>query len=88
MPRTKVSVTLDDAALDWLRQRAKQWHGGNLSAAITETTELARKSEALRSLLDADGAPRLSAAELGEITSAWSAKGPRKRRRSSATSRP
>lgn len=71
MPMTKVSVTLDDAALSWLRKRAKRLHGGNLSAAIAEATELARKNELLSSLLDADGTPELSPGEMAEIVKDW-----------------
>ena len=87
MSTTKVSVTLDDHALAWLRQRAKRIHGGNLSAAIAEATELARKNEALRALLDAEGVPRLSPSELAELTSEWTRAQPRQRRRSTAAKR-
>ena len=79
MATTKVSVTLDDAALSWLRKRAKLLHAGNLSAAIAETTELARKNEALLALLDADGRPELSAAEVSEIVKDWPKPRPRRK---------
>lgn len=73
MPSTKISVTLDDASLSWLRQRAKQLHGGNLSAAISEATELARKQDALREFLDSEGAPEPSPAEIAAIKAEWHA---------------
>ena len=64
-------MTLDDASLAWLRQRAKRVHGGNLSAAISETTELARKQDALRRFLDEEGVPELDAAEMAELAAEW-----------------
>ncbi len=71
MPATKISVTLDDASLAWLRQRAKRVHGGNLSAAISETTELARKQDALREFLDSEGVPEPSLAEMEAMKAEW-----------------
>ncbi|MBX3225992.1 MAG: hypothetical protein KIT84_29545 [Labilithrix sp.] len=79
MSTTKISITLDDAALAWLRKRAKLLHGGNLSAAIAETTELARKNEALTTLLDADGVPELSPSELAEVVKDWPKRRARRR---------
>lgn len=71
MPATKISVTLDEASLAWLRERAKKVHRGNLSAAISETTELARKQESLLRFLEGEGAPKPSASEMAEIAAEW-----------------
>ncbi len=60
----KMSISIDDADLEWLKQRAARVHGGNLSAAVSEATRLLRHNEALGALLDTLGAPRLSPAEL------------------------
>jgi hypothetical protein len=65
----KVSISIDDADLRWLRARAKRVHGGNLSAAVAEGTRLVRHREALGALLDELGAPRLSIAELDAAAS-------------------
>ena len=59
----KVSISIDDADLRWLRLRARRLHGGNLSAAVAEGTRLIRHNEALGTLLDELGAPELSPAE-------------------------
>jgi hypothetical protein len=56
----KVSISIDDADLRWLRTRARRLHGGNLSAAVAEGTRLVRHNEALGALLDQLGAPELS----------------------------
>jgi hypothetical protein len=71
MPTTKISVTIDDAELSWLRRRAKVVHSGNLSAAFAEAARVLRKQEALRAFLEADGVPRLGADELAEIRDEW-----------------
>jgi hypothetical protein len=68
---TKVSITIDDADLGWLRRRSKRRHGGNLSAAVTEATRALRKQEALRAFLDRERVPRLEPAELAEIQAEW-----------------
>jgi hypothetical protein len=60
----KVSISIEEADLRWLRKRAKLVHGGNLSAAVAEGTRLVRHREALGALLDELGAPRLSPDEL------------------------
>src|SRR5262249_12046245 len=64
----KTSISIDDADLRWLRQRARRLHAGNLSAAVSEGIRLLRHKEAMGALLDRLGAPELSAAELG---AAW-----------------
>lgn len=68
---TKISVTIEDSTLEWLRGRAKRVHGGNLSAAIAEAALVARRQEALRAFLDQEGVPRLGEADLDEIVGEW-----------------
>jgi hypothetical protein len=64
MAVAKVSISIDDADLRWLKKRAKRLHGGNLSAAVAEGTRLVRHREALGALLDELGAPQLSSEEI------------------------
>jgi hypothetical protein len=78
MSSHKVSVTIDDADLSWLRRRAKRVHGGNLSAAIAEAARTLRRQESLRAFLDEEGVPRLGAAELAEIQAEWQPLRPRR----------
>jgi hypothetical protein len=59
----KISVSIDDSDLRWLKRRARAVHGGNLSAAIAEGTRLLRHHEALGALLDELEAPALTPAE-------------------------
>ena len=56
----KLSISIDDADLRWVKQRARRLHGGNLSAAIAEGTRILRHNEALGAMLDKLGAPELS----------------------------
>jgi hypothetical protein len=63
----KVSISIDEDDLKWLKQRAKRLHAANLSAAIAEGTRLLRHNEALGKLLDDLGAPELSPAELAAV---------------------
>lgn len=78
MSSHKVSVTIDDADLSWLRRRAKRVHGGNLSAAIVEAARTLRRQESLRAFLDEEGVPRLAATELAEIQAEWQPARPRR----------
>jgi hypothetical protein len=71
MSTTKISITLDDADLSWLRRRAKKVHGGNLSAVMAEAARILRKQEALRAFLDEEGVARLSADALARIQEEW-----------------
>ncbi|HEV3189039.1 MAG TPA: hypothetical protein VGY54_01010 [Polyangiaceae bacterium] len=64
----KVSISIDDADLKWLKRRARRIHGGNLSAAVAEGTRLVRHNEALGALLDKLGAPELSPHERAKLT--------------------
>ena len=77
MPTTKISVTIDDIELEWLKRRAKRVHAGNLSAAIVEAARAIRKQEALKSFLEATGAPVLTPEEVDTIRAEWSAPVPR-----------
>jgi hypothetical protein len=71
MSTTKISVTIDDADLHWLRRRAKRLHGGNLSAVVGEAAGLVRKQEALRAFLEGENVPRLTSAELERMQAEW-----------------
>jgi hypothetical protein len=71
MSTTKISVTIDDGVLSWLRRRARQIHDGNLSAAVSEAAQHLYKQEALREFLKGEGVPRLSIDELAEIQKEW-----------------
>lgn len=81
----KTSISIDDADLEWLRARAARVHDGNLSAAISEATQLLRQQEALGRLLDRLGAPVLADRErealLAEIDGAPAGRRTRRRRR-------
>ena len=79
MSTTKISITLDDEDLDWLRRRADELHGGNLSAAILETTRALRKNELLGKALDEMGVPELTPEEHLAILAEW--RGPMPKRR-------
>ncbi len=71
MSTSKVSVTIDASDLTWLRRRAKQVHGGNLSAAVAAAARTLRKQEALRTFLEQEGVPRLSTEELAAVQQEW-----------------
>src|SRR5690606_2690693 len=75
----KVSISIDDADLAWLKERAARLHGGNLSAALAEGTRLLRHQEALVMLLDDLGAPELSASELEALSSELDGRAPARR---------
>lgn len=82
MSTTKISVSIDDADLAWLKRRARHAHGGNLSAAMTEAARLLRRHEALRAFLKSERVPQLSPKEIAEIQAEWRApKRPTRRRR-------
>lgn len=75
----KLSISIDDAELRWVKQRARRLHGGNLSAAIAEGMRLLRHNEALGKLLDELGAPELSAADVDSVAAELTGE-PRRRR--------
>jgi len=66
MSTTKISVSIDDAELAWLKRRARHAHGGNLSAAMTEAARLLRRHEALRAFLKSERVPQLSPKEIAD----------------------
>lgn len=86
---TKISVTIEDSTLAWLRRRAKLVHAGNLSAAISEAALVARKQEALGAFLEEAGVSRLAPSELAEIVAEWApvTKRSRQTRRRTATAK-
>lgn len=84
MATTKVSITLDDADLAWLRRRSRRGHGGNLSAVVTEAARALRRQEALRDFLDAEGVPNLTASERAKIVGEWRFARERSKRRTAA----
>jgi hypothetical protein len=59
----KTSISIDDADLAWLKKRAKRLHGGNLSAAMAEGTEILRHLDRMGALLDRLAAPKLTDAD-------------------------
>jgi hypothetical protein len=71
MSATKISVTIDEADLSWLKSRAKLVHGGNLSAAVAEAARTLRKQEALRAFLQKEGVAALSPDELATVQAEW-----------------
>ncbi len=79
---TKISITMSDVELAWIRKRAKQVHGGNLSAALMEAVIVLQRQEALRAFLDHEGVPPLDAEELAEIQREWQRPAPTRRRSS------
>ena len=81
MPTRKISVTIDDTDLSWLRRRANAEHGGNLSAAFSEAARALRKQEALRAFLEKEGVPRLGSEDLVAIQNEWKRRRPRRARK-------
>lgn len=73
----KTSISIDDADLAWLKKRAKRLHGGNLSAAMAEGTEILRHLERMGALLDRLGAPKLTDADRAEIDRELHGRAPR-----------
>jgi hypothetical protein len=56
----KVSVSLDAEDVAALKRRARESHGGNLSAAFSEAARLIRQREARRRLVDLLGGATLT----------------------------
>ena len=46
LPMAKLSISIDDADIAWLKRRAARVHGGNLSAAVAEGTATQTKHSA------------------------------------------
>jgi hypothetical protein len=78
MARVRITVTLDERDVSWLRRRAKAAHRGELSAAVQEVARALRKRDALAAFLQQEGVPTLSGDELDAIQSEWRA--PRRHR--------
>lgn len=63
----KISISIEEDDLRWLRRRARRVHGGNLSASIAEGTAFLRRHEALGALLSKLGAPALGDGERASL---------------------
>jgi hypothetical protein len=67
----KVSISVDEGDLKWLRRQAKT-RGGNLSAVLAEATRLLRQREARERLLDRFGRDaRVSPEDAEKIRAEW-----------------
>jgi hypothetical protein len=71
MASKKISVSMEDSDLAWLKRRAKRTHGGNVSAVLAEATQLLPRQEALREFPDAEKVPMLSTEEVAAIQAEW-----------------
>ncbi len=80
----KTSISIDDDDLRWLRARARTHHGGNLSAAMNEGTQVLRHLDRMRALLDGLGAPQLTDAERTSIDQELATARPARRKRKTA----
>jgi Arc/MetJ-type ribon-helix-helix transcriptional regulator len=65
----KLSISLGDSDVRWLKSRARLHHRGNLSSAVAEAVRVARQNEAMHALLDDLGAPELTLEEVDEVMS-------------------
>jgi Arc/MetJ-type ribon-helix-helix transcriptional regulator len=70
MAAVKVSVSLDESDLAWLRQQAKR-RGKSLSAVVTESVRQARRERALDELLRWLDAPKLTLEQLEQYRKLW-----------------
>lgn len=77
----KISISLPDAEIAWLRARARRHHRGNLSAALSEATALLRHVDAMDGLLDRLGAPRLTEEQIAALDAEITGAGPAARKR-------
>jgi hypothetical protein len=80
----KISISIADADVAWLKKRARKLHAGNLSAAVSEATSLLRHFDAMHGLLDRLGAPRLTEAEVATVDAELSGTSTRPKRRRAA----
>jgi hypothetical protein len=69
MPAVKVSVSLDDGDLDWIKRQAKK-HRRSVSAILTDAVRRTRRERALDDVLQYLDA-KVSAAQLERIRRAW-----------------
>lgn len=77
----KISISLPDDEIAWLRARARKRHAGNLSAALSEAAQLLRHLDSMDGLLDRLGAPRLTEAETDALDAEITGASPVARRR-------
>ena len=80
----KTSISIDEDDLRWLKARARKHHGGNLSAAMNEGTQILRHLDRMRSLLDGLSAPALTDAERDDIDRELAAPRGRRKRKTAA----
>jgi len=78
----KLSISLDARDLDLLKKRAKRVSGGNISAAIAETIQIAREWEGREELASwlAKGRDAPSTETMDAIRAEWHGTGRAKRR--------
>ena len=72
MPAIKVSVSLDEKDLRWLRSQAKR-RRKSLSSVLTESVQQARRERALDEVLLWLEAPKLTLEQLDELRRRWDA---------------
>jgi hypothetical protein len=72
MPAIKVSVSLEEKDLQWLRRQAKR-RRKSLSSVLTESVQQARRERALDDVLLWLEAPKLTLEQLGELRRQWGA---------------
>lgn len=70
MSTVKVSVSLDEDDLTWLRQQAKRQRK-SLSAVVTASVRQARRERALDEVLRWLDAPKLTLEQLEEYRQLW-----------------
>jgi len=72
MPAVKVSVSLDERDLRWLRSQAKR-RRKSLSSVLTESVQQARRERALDEVLLWLEAPKLTLEQLENLRKEWAA---------------
>jgi len=72
MPAVKVSVSLDERDLRWLRSQAKR-RRKSLSSVLTESVQQARRERALDEVLLWLEAPKLTLEQLENLRREWAA---------------
>jgi hypothetical protein len=72
MPAIKVSVSLDEKDLRWLRSQAKR-RRKSLSSVLTESVQQARRDRALDEVLAWLEAPKLTLEQLDDLRRQWGA---------------
>ena len=70
MAAVKVSVSLDEKDLRWLRRQAKR-RRKSLSSVLTESVQQARRERALDEVLLWLEAPKLTLEQLDELRRRW-----------------